>query len=70
VLEILVTLDVPAESIRAFRVLCAEHGIKILHYDEMLLSFNVAVHDAKALGALAKFYWLSCISSPVVKALS
>jgi hypothetical protein len=58
----LVTIDIPAESLNAFRALCETQGIEIQHYQESGPAggnpcFNLAVHDARALAALGKFYW-------------
>jgi hypothetical protein len=58
----LVTIDIPQESVGAFRALCSAYGIEIQHRVEEGPAggnpcFNIAVHDAKALAALGKFYW-------------
>ena len=61
-MKMLVTIDIPKESVEAFRALCSKHGIEIQHYEEHGPAggnpcFDIAVHDAKALAALGKFYW-------------
>jgi hypothetical protein len=58
----LVTIDIPAESLNAFRVLCDKHSIEIQHFTEEGPAggnpcFNLAVHDKSALAALGRFYW-------------
>lgn len=58
----LVTVDVPPESVEALRALCAARGIEVQHFVEVGPAggnpcFNLAVHDAAAMAALARFYW-------------
>jgi len=58
----IVTVDIPRESVVAFRELCASHGVEIYDCEENGPAggnprFNVAVHDREALAALGKFYW-------------
>lgn len=58
----LVTIDIPNESVANFRSLCDQHGIEIQHHLEQGPAggnpcFKIAVHDAAALSALGAFYW-------------
>lgn len=58
----LVTVDIPQESVARFNALCAKHSIEIQHFNKAGPGggnpcFRLAVHDASAMNALAKFYW-------------
>lgn len=58
----IVTVDIPKESLAGFRSMCDEHGIEIHDHEESGPAggnprFHVAVHDARALQALGEFYW-------------
>jgi len=58
----LVTIDIPNESVADFRALCAKHGIEIQHYAETGPAggnpcFDIAIHDRAALAAVGAFYW-------------
>lgn len=57
-----VTVDIPNESVATFRFMCDEHGIEIQDHEELGPAggnprFHVAVHSARALEALGRYYW-------------
>ncbi|TPM33562.1 hypothetical protein FJ955_02090 [Mesorhizobium sp. B2-2-2] len=58
----LITIDIPPESIASFQALCSEHGIEVRGCDEQGPAggnprYRIAVHSASALAALGKYYW-------------
>jgi len=58
----LVTVDIPNESVAGFRSMCNEHDIEIHEHEEVGPAggnnrFHLAVHSASALVALGEFYW-------------
>lgn len=58
----IVTIDIPPESVAAFLGLCADHGIEIKERIEEGPAggnprFRLGVHSADALAALGEFYW-------------
>jgi hypothetical protein len=58
----LVTIDIPQESIAGFLVLCAGQDIEVRNRNDEGPAggnprFLIAIHSAKALTALGKFYW-------------
>jgi hypothetical protein len=58
----LITIDIPEESVSAFKELCARVGIEINSHVEHGPAggnpcFKIAVHDAAALDALGEFYF-------------
>jgi hypothetical protein len=58
----IVTIDIPHESIAALMTLCTDFGIEV--YDRVEEGpaggnprFRLGVHDSAALSALGGFYW-------------
>ncbi|WP_442579090.1 hypothetical protein ACSBOB_26780 [Mesorhizobium sp. ASY16-5R] len=58
----IVTIDIPHESVAALMVLCADHAIDV--YDRVEEGpaggnprFRLGVHNSNALSALGSFYW-------------
>ncbi len=58
----LVTIDIPSESLAAFHALCTKQGIEIQETEEQGPAggnprFSIVVPDRAALSSLGKFYW-------------